>query len=438
MDQTTAPESNKPAQATRSPKTTPPTPMEGAAAMARVLREFTLMPLLALAEGRNLSVRSLVQEVTGLSRARIASGNLDAVRPSTQKKIEVHQQQLLVDHFKDNPEALERVRMHIAASPRTRSGADAPWAGLIHGFEHFPAHPLPQSKAAALVVDELVEALMNACQAGDLATFRGTLVNHFEYHGMAIRVGKEPVTEPAAPSDLAAMRALEDWPQTTQLTRRLADDLYLDLISTLDVEWGRWYFGGMQSLPLLPLVMVRLQDGLLEGKKPKSPKNVFIRPQRRLLEFFYAIMAHRFNGKWDKGPARPKALAQALDLLESDVSNYFDGTRKLTYKKVDNYWSQLFKHFSKGRWIPEEMPAPPMPMVVLALHWETLLIREGGRKIVLPDIEYYNVLWKHRQRQWETLQAEREKDAPNAGHPKRDRIEWPAWMKVNQPSSSSV
>lgn len=188
MDQTTAPESNKPVQATRSPKTKSPTPMEGAAAMVQVLQEFTLMPFHALAEERNQSVRSLAQELTGLSRARIARGNLDAVRPSRQKKIEVHQQQLLVDHFKDNPEALERVRMHIAASPRTRSGADAPWAGLIHGFEHFPAHPLPQSKAAALVVDELVEALMNACQAGDLATFRGTLVKHFEYHDMAIRV----------------------------------------------------------------------------------------------------------------------------------------------------------------------------------------------------------------------------------------------------------
>ena len=56
---------------------------QGAAAVARVLNAFGLLPLNALAEGRKKSIPSLLHDLTGLSKARVSQGNLDDLRPST-------------------------------------------------------------------------------------------------------------------------------------------------------------------------------------------------------------------------------------------------------------------------------------------------------------------------------------------------------------------
>ena len=101
------------------------------------------MPLHALAEGRNQTIPSLLCDLTGLSKARISKGNLDAVRPSTKAKINLHLEELLQVQFKDDPEGLDELMSKVATSPVTSSGEVAPLAGWVHQLEFLPWIPLP-------------------------------------------------------------------------------------------------------------------------------------------------------------------------------------------------------------------------------------------------------------------------------------------------------
>lgn len=414
---------------------------QDAAGVAQLLKAFSLIPLHALAEGRNQSIRSLVHELTGLSKARIAKGNLDAVRPSTQKQIEDHQKRWLAEQL-DNPEALAHAQRKVATSPCTQSGKHASFAGWVHQFEFPPDIELPISKAVSLVLDELVERLLTACVNNDLVGFKQTLKHHIEHHGLAVRTGESPVVEPAPQARLTELQSLQDWAQIGGFMRKFVDDMYWDVISVLDAEWSSCYFSGRQSMPLFPLVMVRLQDGLLEHGKVSSRKNICFRPARRLLEFMYAIVFYHRYKKWPEKPPPPKVLAGILYRPDSDelldqsvVSSYFDGSTKLTLDLVWEHWFQLFHHFMPEKKEGQRVP-PPFPMIMLALKWQTWFVQDNGKSFYLLDLERYGILWTHRRRQWESNQVERQYSSHPAGHTTGEPIAWPAWM-TSQSSSFS-
>lgn len=377
----------------------------------------------------------MLKEMTGQDPARLAKAK---VREKTFLAMRERQQRWLEEQFKDSEEGLARLREHMASSPKTCSGAQATWAGWIHQLEQPPALQLPISKAVGLVVDELVASLRHHCLADDIAAYRQTWLDHFKRHGLVIRTGDEEalkVMEHDNP-DWEKLQSMTSWAIATQLTRKLVDGLYLDLVSALDMEWGAWYFGSMQPIPLFPLVMVKVNEGLLKGEKPKSRKNLIRQPQRRLLEFMHAIMEYRFRGKWHKKEPLPGAVARSLELSSVDVSNYFDGTRRLTYKKIDNYWRQLIRHFSHKTTALEPMPAPPMPMVALALHWQTVLVLNNGKEksVLLMDLDSYNERWKLRRQRWES--EHKDLVERTASHPTNKLGEWPAWL-LDQSSSVS-
>lgn len=417
-------------------------PATGLEAVATSLLALSLLPLHAIAEGRNQSIPSFLHSATGLSKARISKGNLDAVRPSTQLKIQRHLERMLSEQLKGNQEALEHALQKVAAAPLTKTGSPAPLAGWVHQFEFAPDFQLPTSKAVGLVLDELVEGLLEACRNDDLAGFQRILLAHFEHHGLAVRVADYPLAEPATAEDLARLHALDNWQQAADLTSGLVDHLYLDLVSTLDAEWSSHYFAGRQTMPLFPLVMVRPQDGLIETRKASSRKNLFFRPSRRLLEFLYALVFFIRYKRWPKRPPSPGTLAKILykpGRVELDgpelIYNYFDGSTKLTLDLVYDHWLQLFQHFMPARKDGKRL-IPPFPMIMLALQWQTLLIRDKGKTFVMLDLEKYGTLWRHRRQQWEAEQTERDRSAPQTGHTKGEPIVWPDWM-LNQSSSAS-
>jgi hypothetical protein len=129
---------------------------QGLKAVANSLQALSLLPLHALAEGRNQSIPSLLHTATGLSKARISKGNLDAVRPSTQEKIQDHQERMLSEQLKGDQQALEHFRQKVATAPLTKGGSPAPLAGWAHQFEFAPGFQLPTSKAVGLAMDELI------------------------------------------------------------------------------------------------------------------------------------------------------------------------------------------------------------------------------------------------------------------------------------------
>ena len=336
-------ESSKPKAPQTCKKAQPPP--KGVVAVERTLQALSLMPLHALAEGRNQSIPSLLHYMTGLSKARISQGNLNAIRPSTQVKVERHWEKLLQEQLKDDPEGLQYLRSKIAAAPETRSGEHAPLAGWVYQLEFLPWIPLPITKGVALTIDELLEALLTCCHDDDFRGFKCVLLAHFEHHGLPVRAIGQMASEPALENQLSTLHAIADWEQSDNWTRQLAEHLYWDLISSLDAEWNSHYFAGRQTKPLFPLVMARPQEGLLESMKAASRKNIFFKPVRRLFEFLYALAFYFRYKRWPPNAPKPKTLAGILyrpgsqELAdESLISNYFDGTTKVTLDLVLEHW----------------------------------------------------------------------------------------------------
>ena len=384
-----------------------------AAKLARAIEAFALMPLHGHAEVNGKALRTVLQESTGLTPSRIAKGKLDSLRPATQRNIAAHQEEWLKEQANNSPEKLAAMKASIATTPKTRSGGNGQWAGWVHGFEQLPELPLTRSKQVALVVDELIDVLMNACLADDLAAYRQELLKHFEQHGSPIRLEGEPMAPQEG--DTKEVKGLSNWQEARALTGQLFDNLYLDMLTALDVEWSNLVFGEKQVPPLFPLVMPKAKDGLELGVVPASKKNLFIRPTRRLLVFMHALLHMYYRRKWPAKAASPKVLANAMGLGASDMSNYFDGSRKLTYSKAVKYWRDLCKHFSKGQARLQDMPSLPEPLIWLALYWQQILVKDKERSIILLDTATYFAFWQRRRDMWLGQSIDR-------------AIEWPSWL----------
>lgn len=409
--------------------------------MARTLQTLSLMPLHALAEGRNQSIASLLRDITGLSKARISQGKLDAIRPSTQAKVDRHLEKLLQEQFKGDPKGLQDLRSKTAAAPVTRSGVLAPLAGWVYQLEFLPWIPLPITRGVALTIDEILEALLTCCRKHDFQDFKSVLLAHFERHGQAVGASGLKAAEPVPENELATLHAISDWEQSENWIRNFADHLYWDLISSLDAEWNSHYFAGRQTKPLFPLVMVRPQEGLLESMKVASRRNIFFKPVRRLLEFLYALAFYFRYRRWPPNAPTPKTLAGILyrpgshELAdESLISNYFDGTTKVTMDLALEHWEQLLQHFMPKR-LKNDRPNPSLPMIMLALQWQTLLVQDNSRSFLMPDMKKYETLWSLRRGQWATLQAQQDAGFFKAGQPVSETIDWPAWSFTQSSSS---
>lgn len=371
------------------------------------------MPLHGLAEVDGKSLRTVLHELTGLSHARIAKGKLDSLRPSTQTNIKRHQKSWLTAQAKGQAELLTSMQTRIATAPKTAAGHHANWASWVHMFEHLPELRLSRSKQIALVVDELLEALLKACISGEVSAYRQVLLDHFERYGSPIRLDDEPLQP--LDGDTSELTGLNNWQDAARLTGQLFDNLYLDMLTALDVEWCGVAFGQTRVPPLFPLVMARVKDGFELGVVPDSKKNLFIRPNRRLLVFMHALLHKRYRYKWPAREASPKVLATALGLEASNLSNYFDGTRRLTLKKADIYWVALCTYFSKGQARLQDMPPLPEPLVWLALYWQQILVKDKERSIILLNTKGYLAFWQRRHDLW-------------LGQSKTKVLEWPSWL----------
>lgn len=389
--------------------------------VACVIEAFALMPLHGHAEVNGKALRTVLQEMTGLTPSRIAKGKLDSMRPSTLTKIAIHQEEWLKEQAGKSTELLASMQASIATTPKMTSGGIGQLAAWVHGFEKLPELPLTRSKQVALVVDELIETLMSACMAGDLAAYRQALLKHFGQHGSPIRLEGEPLAP--MDGDIQEIKGLSSWQEARALIGQLFEHLYLDILSALDVEWGNLISGNEHVPPLFPLVMPKAKDGLELGIVPASKKNLFIRPSRRLLVLMHALLHRYYRLKWPPKAASPRVLSESLDLMPSDLSNYFDGSRKLTYSKAANYWKDLCHHFSKGQARLQDMPILPAPLIWLALYWQQILVNDKERSIILLDTATYFAFWQRRHDMW-------------LGPSKDSAIEWPSWL-TGQSSSQS-
>ena len=406
-------------------------PKRPAVQVEKLLETLLLLPLHAQAEAHGRSVPSQIRHLTGLSKARISQGQLDRLQPWTVLKIEAHQQRLLAAAA-ENAEDLASRQSWANASPRLKSGQVATWALWMHQWEYRPTLPLPISKAVALILDELLVALLAACKVSDLKAFKRLLKQHLKHHGLMVRLGGKPTEWPVDAAVQAELKRASTWQQLAQFTSKLVDNLYLDLIATLDAEWNLYYFGGLNIPPVFPLVMVRPQPGVLEAQAPKTKRNWIHRPVKRLLEFMYALAFYRRHQRWPADAPSPKTLANILCRPDEDamaapslISNYFDGSTRLTLDLATTYWQQLIHHFRSPR-NQGQTVGSPMPMVALAIQWQTLLVRDKGKSFYVLDLAQYQQLW-HTRRQQCASRLAADGGSTRSTSAERSTLVWPAW-----------
>lgn len=433
-------ESQKQKPLRQGKKASPPAP--GVLAVARTLNALSLIPLHACAEGRNQTIPSLLHDMTGLSKARISKGNLDTVRTSTKAKMAMHIEAMLQEQYKGDPDGLEKLRRKVDTSPVTSSGEPAQLAGWVHQLEFLPWIPLPTTKAVAQTIDELLEELLTCCRNEDLPSFKTILLAHFKSHELDVDTRAQTGKKSVLHTELEAIQLIADWERADHLTRNLVDYLYWRLITSLDAEWSSHYFAGRQTMPLFSLVMVLPQAGLLETMKVSSRRNIYFRPVRRLLQFLYALAYYFRYKKWPARAPTPKTLAEIFYRPDSQeladvslISSYFDGSTKLTLDLALQHWEQLLQHFIAVH--PGSVrPGPPIPLIMLALQWQTLLVQDKGRSFLMPDLHSYEADWRRWREQWTSLQAQQNILSEGAGQSVAEPIVWPAWS-LNQPSSLS-
>jgi hypothetical protein len=208
----------------------------------------------------------------------------------------------------------------------------------------------------------------------------------------------------------------------------VAESMLLNVLSCWDVLFCHHYFAGQASAyPLFELMMPRLSPTieideitgklLRNGKPPK--RAIFETSIERLLGFVALLMFRRENRRFPDRPVSVKQMAIFFNETERRLVRWRDETVHLTGKQFDKLWFDCLARTPK-----EELPAPPLPLLLMAYLWSPLLVRKKGEPVSIMDCAGgYRDWWK---RNLVRMQAEglRFGDEP-----------WPAWL-TDQPSGS--
>ena len=390
-------------------------------AVNQLVVSLALLQFLWIVELEGVCTKTLLAEMTGLSKSRIAQGNLDAIRPSTQARMEQTALQWARERAESRGWSSEDFEKLTSESPRLADGSPALWAQMPHAFQNGDAYKLPMTIELALAVDTLFRDLLRAVEADAPSQF-GELALEFS--------GRAEVPLSARNDDTAAVR--QEWEDAKDwLTiRRLADDyllsVYLQLFTALDAEWGAQYFGIFEPQPIFLFLSPRLHPDfdVAKGRIPK--RNPVYRPARRLLEFTHAIARRGYGDAWPARPAGRSQIGKIFDLQDSLVGNYFDGTRRFSMNDFETWWLKLCGEMN-AYWPRKDSMASPAVLAKVAILWQrALVVTDGGkfRSVVILDHDGYRHRWRsHRCRLLNKYPPGQQK--------------WPDWL-LRQSSSSAA
>jgi hypothetical protein len=397
-------------------------PSSGRATVKRILHGISLLPLAHIVHLHGKGVRPFLADITGLSPARIAQGNLDKIRPSTAIKIASSSNAWAHNWTKKQGWSDQDFDTHIAAMPLLSNGNPASLASWIYGMRRPDIHSLPLTITHTLKTDELIHSLSIAFDANDCAAFTQEILTMAasEYERSFVRTPAEQIE---MKSELDAWRAARDWDAIGALFTKVADNLLLDIYAALDAEWGGWYFQAATPKPVFLFINPQMNKDIdmslgtfSSGTIPS--RNLVYRPVRRLLELSYAVLHCNYKGHWPDEPVGRKELGQAIDLADSHIGNYFDGTRNLTLTAFQNIWQSLCRNFAKNSKEPEGVICPA-PLAVVAIAWQHMFIQNTNehklKSVFMLDETDYTRRWQHHRNCWA--------DQLTSGD-----FDWPVWL----------
>lgn len=395
-------------------------------AVRQDLESMAVAPLINLGLIHGKSFRPWLTEVTGLSSGRIAQGNLEKVRNSTVKRIQESATAWFHEQGKKGGWSADEIKAQIAAAPKKLDGTVGLWASWIQSMEVLDAIRLPSTIAMALKTDELLQSLIEACNIADMDKFKQTVCTHQKC--IALLKLNTAIGQTKPNSSDVKWTTTSDWSEPGPALKNLLESLMFDIYTALDAEWGSQYFQAMKPMPLFLWVAPRINEDwdIHSGTKPS--KNPIHRPVRRLMELCHALIHRHYRAHWPSVPVGRSELGKAIDLSDTLVGNYFDGTKKLTLRDFSRYWNNLCSHIS-GKNDKADFPRCPVPLGVMAITWqETLILNSSKSKlmsfILLDEDDYYNRWQYHRLN--------------GAGQRSSGDVDWPDWLLNQSVSSDSV
>jgi hypothetical protein len=342
-----------------------------------------------LLDGRKPS--SWFSDLTGLSQSRFRDGASQRFHSSTLQKIRHHQINLIKESLPNTD---------IEQFPSLSTGMSCP-------FEDFAfCHQFPLLQSLSKEIDAFDRSLIQITDTPSVASIRNT-VSPSQLLKQPIYWLDDNFNDLKAKLDICTSQV-----DAIEITNRISINVFLSFLAAYDLEFCSIAFG--EHLKLRPVFLDLIPKTLFEISElaesidlPKTKR--FSLPTRRLVELTYAIFDYANKKKW------PERLASRKDIEKfcSSVEDYFNGTRKFTFKNYTSFTMQLRKHLGNTS------GAVFHPLLFAALFWEYSLVAKDDqykiKSVTLYDRTCYKALWEfHRQRWANQLHSGKE--------------DWPTWL----------
>lgn len=386
------------------------------AAMTEVRRTCDLLLQLpiqwgALLEGIN--PKTHLANVTGLSKSRIAEGSLDQLRSATVARAGQRSLSLARGRALESGVSEREFDELVASAPRLADGLPSHLGGMFHFWASADEVDLTETIAQAAALEGVAAQLHAAAAAGDWAAARRAAQDF-------LRSNAPQEVDLLIPESVW-MQA-EGWKPIRPLLDRVLMNAYATLLVILDAEWGAQYFKSLRPQPVLPWLAPEVA---LDADGALSRRNGIRRPVRKLLELSFVIAERRYSGRWPSGVPGRSEVGAILEQSDAHVGNYFDGTRKLTWKAFDTWWLKLTASMRQRFGHDDQMAAPTM-LARVALLWQGYWVKEAvgePRSIIVLDQSDYRRRWQAIRRQLSARFPEGQGD-------------WPVWFTAQASSSS--
>lgn len=205
--------------------------------LGAIFQKVSLYPFGVMLSCLGMSYNTFWHEKGGLSKGRVHQGNLDKLRPSTQKKLLESLRSFAVDEGLKKGYTEDEVHERLDSMPRCSDGEEASFAGMLHSLQS-PERMLPLSIAVALAIDELLLVLQRAHQAGDLEAFKCAVlefVRSQKWHELPEMCGN------TFDCFVSKWKEAKSWEQA----RPLADKFLMEVLHPSTV---RWMWSGRTSI----------------------------------------------------------------------------------------------------------------------------------------------------------------------------------------------
>lgn len=290
----------------------------------------------------------------------------------------------------------DEIKVIIDRNPSWKNGIWLPTANLIFFSSPKYAEGYEETLSVAVQFDHLCHAISDAFRAGDVPQAQASLIAASRW----LR-GYCPKNLDVSEIDEldCKIKGATDLVELRSYGKKLGDDMIYHVLSCWDLNFcSRFFNGKLQAFPLFELVMPRLAPGveiepgtlrfLRNGKPPKA--RIFEKSISRLFDFL-AVLIY-----WNKFRQPPTNLPSVVEMAawfnesERRIVNWRDETTRFTYRNLSEIFYAATSVDENGN-----ASSIPSPMLVAALLWSPLLVREDGRiKTWYLCFDAYETWWK--------------------------------------------